>query len=77
MKIVRIFNPLHVMGKKIGLVDMDNMKLFKLSEHLYIRPRLDEMKIQISKYNALVQGIKSIDQLKDAECNETFVISDW
>ena len=35
------------------------------------------MKTKISKYNAFVQGIKTLDQRKDAKGNDTFVLSDW
>ena len=58
MKAVRILNPLHVMSNKIGVVDMDNLMFFKLSQHFDIRPRLEGMKAEISKYNALAEGIK-------------------
>ena len=32
-KAARIFNPLHVVVNKISVDDIDNLKLFKLSEH--------------------------------------------
>ena len=49
MKAVRICNPLHVMGNKIVVGDIDNLKLFKLSQRPDIRPRLEGMKEEISK----------------------------
>jgi hypothetical protein len=66
MKAVRICNPLHVMGvtmgSKIVVGDIDNLKLFKLSQHPDIRPRLEGMKEEISKYNAIASFIKSLDE---------------
>ena len=77
MKAARIFNPqVHVMGKKIGLVDIDDMKLFKLNKHLDIRPCLDGMQTEISRYNELVQRIKPFDEREDARRNQVFVLSD-
>jgi hypothetical protein len=33
MKAVRIFNPLHILGNKISVSDIDGLKIFKLHEH--------------------------------------------
>ena len=33
MKAVRIFNPLHILGNKILVSDIDGLKIFKLCEH--------------------------------------------
>ena len=65
MKAVCIFNPLHVMGNKIGVANIDNLKLFKLSQHPEIRPPLEGMKAEISKYNARAEGIKALDERKN------------
>jgi hypothetical protein len=67
MKAVRIFNPLHVMGNKIVVGDIDNLKLFKLSQRPDIRPRLEGIKQEISKYNAMASGIMSLDERKDVK----------
>ena len=77
MKAVHIFNALHVMGNKIGVVDIDILKLFKLSQHPDIRPRLEGMKAAISKYNAVAEFIKALDERKDDKGNDTFVLCDW
>jgi len=72
MKAVRIFHPLHVMGKKIVVGDIDNLKVFKLSQHPDIPPRLEGVKEEIGKYNAIASGFKSPDERKDV----TFVLCD-
>ena len=77
MKAVRIFNPPNVMGNKIFVGDVDNLKFFKLIQHPDIRPRLARTKEEISKYNALAEGIKALDERKDAKGNDTFVLCDW
>lgn len=64
------------MGNNITLVDVDNMKLCKLSEHPDTRPRLDGMQTDKSKYHSVVQGIKSFDERKDAQGTDAFDISD-
>jgi hypothetical protein len=64
-------------GNKIVAGDVDNLKLFKLSQHPDIRPRLEGMKEEISKYNAIASGIKALDERKDAKGNDTFVLCDW
>ena len=69
--------PLQVIGNKIGVAGIDNLKLFQLSQHPDIRPRLEGMKAEISKYNALAEGIKALDERKDAKGNDTFVLCDW
>ena len=51
-----------------------DMKFFKLSQHPYTRPRLEGMMAEISKYNALAEGIKTLDEREDTEGNDTFVL---
>ncbi len=41
MKAVRIFNPLHVLGNKISVSDIDELKIFKFYEHHEIRPQIE------------------------------------
>jgi len=77
IKAVCIFNPLHVIGNKIGVADIDNLKLLKFSQHPDIRPRLEGRKAEISKYNLLAEGIKALDERKDVKGNDTFVLCDW
>lgn len=76
-KVVRIFNPLHVLGNQISVADIDSLKIFKLSEHPLIRPHIEGMKSELIKYHALVKSIKPLDQRKDAKGKDTFVLSDW
>jgi hypothetical protein len=66
-KAVRIFNPLHVVVNKISVADIDNLNLFKLSDHPQIGPHIEGMKSEINKYHAIVQSIKSLDERKDAK----------
>ncbi len=67
----RIFNPLHVVVNKISVDDIDNLKLFKLTEHPQIGPHIQDMKSEINKYHALVQSIKSLDERKDVKGKDT------
>ena len=55
-KAARIFNPLHVVVNKISVADIDNLNLFKLSEHPQIGTHIQGMKSEINKYHALVQS---------------------
>ena len=73
----RIFNPLHVVVNKISVDDIDNLKLFKLSEHLQIGPHIQDMKSEINKYHGLVQSIKSLDERKDVKGKDTFSLPEW
>ena len=43
--------------------------------HPDIRPRLEGMKEEISKYNAMASGITSLDERKDVRDNNTFVLT--
>jgi len=76
-KVVRIFNPLHVLGNQISVADIESLKIFRLSEHPLIRPHIEGMKSELIKYHALVMSIKPLDQRKDAKGKDTFVLSDW
>ena len=54
MKTVHIFNPpLHVLGNKSSVSDIDGLKIFKLYQHPEIRPQLEVMKTEVMKYQAL------------------------
>ena len=53
MKTVRIFNPLHLLGNKISVSDIDGLKIFKLYEHPEIHPQIEVMKTEVMKYQAL------------------------
>jgi hypothetical protein len=77
LKTARIFNPLHVVVNKISVDDIDNLKLFKLSEHPQIGPHIEDMKSEINKYHALVQSIKSLDERKDVKGKDTFSLPEW
>jgi len=77
LKTARIFNPLHVVVNKISVDDIDNLKLFKLSEHPQIGPHIQDMKSEINKYHALVQSIKSLDERKDVKGKDTFSLPEW
>ena len=77
MKVVRIFNPLHVLGNKISVSDIDELKIFKFYEHPEIRPQIELMKTEVSKYQALAGSIKSFEERKDSKGKDTFDLSDW
>jgi hypothetical protein len=76
-KAARIFNPLHVVVNKISVADIDNLKLFKVSEHPQIGPHIQVMKSEINKYHAIVQSIKSLDERKDVKGKDTFSLPEW
>jgi hypothetical protein len=65
MKTVHIFNPLHVLGNKISVSDIDELKIFKLYEDPEIRPQVDVMKTEVMKYQTLTGSIKSFEERKD------------
>jgi hypothetical protein len=71
MKTVRIFNPLHVLGNKISVSDIDELKIFKFYEHHEIRPQIELMKTEVIKCQALAGSIKSFEE------RNTFELSDW
>ena len=71
MKVVRIFNPLHVLGNKISVSDIDELKIFKFFEHHEIRPQIELMKTEVIKCQALAGSIKSFEE------RNTFELSDW
>jgi hypothetical protein len=77
MKAVRIFNPLHVLGNKISVSDIDELKIFKFFEHPEIRPQIELMKTEVIKYQALAGSIKSFEERKDNKGKDTFDLCDW
>ena len=70
---VRIVNPLHVLGNRISVSDIDGLKIFKLYEHPEIwKERIEGkkglstlrflvMKNQVMEYQALAASIKSFE----------------
>ena len=77
MKVVRIFNPLHVLGNKISESDIDGFKKFKFYEHPEIRPQIELMKTEVIKYQDLDGSIKSFEERKDSKGKDTFDLSGW
>jgi hypothetical protein len=77
MKTVRIFNPLHVLGNKISVSDIDGLKIFKFYEHPKIRAQIEVMKTEFIRYQALADSIKSFEERKDSKGKDTFDLSDW
>jgi hypothetical protein len=69
MKAVRISNPLHVLGNKISVSDIDELKIFKFYEHHEIRPQVEMMKTEVIKYQAFAGSIKSFEERKDINFN--------
>ena len=77
MKTVRIFNPLHVLGNKISVSDIDGLKIFKFYEHPKIRAQIEVMKTEFMWYQALTDSIKSFKERKGNKGKDTFDLSDW
>ena len=77
LKTARIFNPLYVVGVNISVADIDNLNLFKLSDHPRIGPHIKVMVSEINKYHVIVQSIKSLDERKDAKGQDTFLLPEW
>jgi hypothetical protein len=73
----RIFNPLHVLGTRISVSDIDGLKIFKLYEHPAIRPQIEVMKTQVMEYQALTASIKSFEERKDGKGKDSFDLSGW
>ncbi len=90
---VRIVNPLHVLGNRISVSDIDGLQTFKLCEHPEIwletiegkegaqhpeiRPQIEAMKTQVIEYQALAASIKPFEERKDRMWKDTFDLSDW
>jgi len=72
-----MFNPLHVLGNKISVSDIDGLKIFKFYEHPEIRPQIEVMKTEVMKYQALAGSIKSFEERKDSKGKDTFDLPDW
>ncbi len=53
------------------------MKIFKLYEHPEIRAQIKVMKIEVMKYQALADSIKSFEERNDSKGKDTFDLSDW
>ena len=77
MKTVRNFNPLHVLGNKITVTDIDGLKIFKFYDHPEIRVQIEVMKIEFMWYQTLTDSIKSFEERKDNKGKDTFDLSDW
>ena len=74
---MRIFNPLHVLGNKISVTDIDGLNIFKLYEHPEIRAHNEVMKTDVMKYKTLADSIKSFEERKDSKGKDTFDLPDW
>jgi hypothetical protein len=76
---VRIVNPLHVLGNRISVSDIDGLKIFKLYEHPEIwketiegkkgshHPEIRGDETQVMEYQALAASIKSFEERKDSK----------
>ena len=65
MKTVRVFNPLHVLGNKISVSDIDGLKIFKFYEHPKIRAQIEVMKTEFMRYQALADSIHQVIRGKE------------
>jgi hypothetical protein len=79
MKVVRIFNPLHVLsvGSAITDTDIDALSIFRFSAHPKIKPALKTMKDELPKYLSKVNEIKPLAQRKDSKGKDTFDLHMW
>ena len=75
MKTVRIFNPLHVLGNKISVSDIDGLKIFKFYEHPKIRAQIEVMKTEFMRYKTLADSIKSFEERKHTKGKDTLSLS--
>ena len=65
------------LGNNISVSDIDELKIFKFYEHPEIRPQIELMKTEVSKYQALSGSIKSFEERKDSKRKDTFDLSGW
>ena len=74
-----VFNPLHVQSSgAVTEADIDALELFRFSTHPKISLMIQEMKTEITKYNAIINSIKPLPQRRDAKGNDTFtLLSFW
>ena len=73
MKAARFFNPLHVLANgAVSEEDIDGLALFRFVKHPKIGAKMNEMKSEISKYNALIKVIKPAAQRLDEKGKDTF-----
>ena len=56
MKRVRIFNPLHVLGSKISVSDIEGLKILKLSQPPQIILQIEVIKIEVITYQTLADS---------------------
>ena len=77
MKAVSIFNPIHILGNKVSVSDIDGLKIFKLYEHPEILPQIEVMKTEFIKYQVLADSIQSFEERKDNNGKDTFDLSGW
>ncbi len=57
MKTVHIFNPpLHVLGNKSSVSDIDGLKIFKFYEHPKIRVPIEAMKTTARTHSTCLMG---------------------
>jgi hypothetical protein len=71
------FNPLHVLGNKISVSDIDGLKILNLSQHPDILVQIDVMKTEVITYQNLADSIATLVYRKDGKQKDTFDISDW
>ena len=53
MKRVRFFNPLHVLGNKISVSDIERLKILKFSQHPQVIPQIEVIKPEVITYEKL------------------------
>jgi hypothetical protein len=54
------FNPLHVLGNKISVSEIDGLKILKLSQHQQIVLQVEVMNTEVITYQSLADLIKSL-----------------
>ncbi len=74
MKTVRIFNPLHVLGNRISVSDIDGLKIFKFYEHPEIRAQIEGMKTEVMKYQLTPSSHSRKGRIARGRTHSTYVI---
>mmetsp|Transcript_51250 Transcript_51250/g.151092 ORF Transcript_51250/g.151092 Transcript_51250/m.151092 type:complete len:321 (+) Transcript_51250:1782-2744(+) len=78
MKAVRFFNPLHVLANGAVIEeDIEGLSLFRFAKHPRIGPKIQEMKSEISQYNALVKAVKPAALRRNEKGKDTFELGSF
>ena len=81
MRCAQIFDPLHAQAHVVTASDVEALKCFKFSKRADLALKIQAMKAEITKYNALVSQIKPqpqrMEQRRGGEAVDTWDIEAW